>query len=93
MRRFIIGCSAVEELLVGGALASSTAAQAATSPTEQPAEGHPIVGAWIFSVDGFPEQFTELATFQADGTLQETSTDGTTGLGGHGRQPDRTRST
>ena len=80
MRRLIIGCSAVAVLLVGG-LGVSTAVQATTPPTEEPAESHPFVGAWIFTVDGFPEEFTELMAIHADGTLQETATDGTTGIG------------
>jgi quercetin dioxygenase-like cupin family protein len=36
MRRLIIGCSAAALLLTGGALASSTAVQATTPPTEEP---------------------------------------------------------
>jgi hypothetical protein len=81
LRRLIIGCSAAALLLTGGALAVSTAVQATTPPTEEPTEGHPIVGAWIYTVDGFPEQFTVLAAFHADGTWQDTSPDGTTSIG------------
>jgi hypothetical protein len=76
-----VAFSAAALLLAGGVLAVSRAVEATTPPTEAPAEVHSVVGAWILTVDGFPEQFTELATFQADGTMQETSTDGTTGLG------------
>ena len=70
MRRFIIGCSAAAVLLVGGALASSTAVQATTPPTEAPAESHPIVGAWVLTVEEFPEDPPELVAFHADGTYQ-----------------------
>jgi hypothetical protein len=80
LRRLIIGCSAAALLLTGG-LAVSTAVQATTPPTEEPAEGHPIVGAWIYTVDGFPEAFTVLADIDADGTWLDTSPDGTTSIG------------
>jgi hypothetical protein len=80
LRRLIIGCSAAAVLLVGG-LASSTAVQATTPPTEEPAEGHPIVGAWLLTVEEFPEEPPQLIAFHADGTFQETSADGTTGIG------------
>ncbi len=81
MRRLIIGCAAAALLLAGGALASSTAVQATTPPTEAPAEGHPIVGAWVLTVDEFPEDPPALIAFHADGTYQESSADGTTGIG------------
>jgi hypothetical protein len=81
MRRLIIGCSASALLLAGGTLANSIAVQATTPPTEAPAEGHPFVGAWIYHVDGFPEEFTSLAAIHADGTMQDTSPDGTTSIG------------
>jgi hypothetical protein len=68
-------------LLAGGALASSTAVQATTPSTEVPAEGHRFVGSWIFTVDGFPEEFTELAAVHADGTLLDTNTAGSIGIG------------
>ena len=80
MRRFIIGCSAAAVLLVGG-VAFSTAVQATTPPTEEPTEGHPFVGAWVYTVDGFPEQFTVLADIDADGTWHDVSPDGATSLG------------
>jgi hypothetical protein len=80
MRRLIIGCSAAAVLLVGG-LAVSTAVQATTPPTEEPAEGHPFVGAWIYTVDGFPEAFTVLLAIDADGTWIDTSPDGSTSIG------------
>jgi hypothetical protein len=71
-------------LLAGGALASSTAVQATTPPTEPPAEVparvHPVVGAWILTVEEFPED-PSLIAFHADGTYQEASADGTTGIG------------
>ena len=81
MRRFIIGCSAAALLLVGG-LASSTVVQATTPPTgEAPAQSHPIVGAWVLTVEEFPEEPPELIAFHADGTYQSSSADGTTGIG------------
>ena len=80
LRRLIIGCSAAALLLTGG-LAVSTAVQATTSPPEAPAEVHPIVGAWIYTVDGFPESFTVLVDIDADGTWLDTSPDGTTSIG------------
>jgi hypothetical protein len=82
LRRLIIGSAAAALLLTGGALATSTAAvQATTPPTEAPAEGHPIVGAWIYHVDGFPEQFTSVAAFHSDGTWQDTGADGASSIG------------
>ena len=66
MRRLVIGCSAAALLLTGG-LAVSTAVQATTPPTEAPAEVHPFVGAWIYTVDGFPESFTNVLAIDADG--------------------------
>ena len=81
LRRLIIGCSAAALLLAGGALASSTAVQATTPPTEEPAEGHPIVGSWVLRVDGFPEEFTELVAVQADGTLIDVNAAGSIGIG------------
>jgi hypothetical protein len=76
MRRLIIGCAAAGLFLAGGALASSTTVQATIPPTEAP----PIVGAWLLTVDEFPEDPPELVAFHADGTYQS-SADGTTGLG------------
>jgi hypothetical protein len=76
MRRLIIGCAAAALVLAGGALASSTTVQATIPPTEAP----PIVGAWLLTVDEFPEDPPELVAFHADGTYQS-SADGTTGLG------------
>jgi hypothetical protein len=81
LRRFIIGCAAAALVLTGGALATSTAVQATAPPTDAPAEGHPIVGAWIYHVDGFPEQFTSVAAFHADGTYQDTGADGASSIG------------
>jgi hypothetical protein len=81
MRRLIIGCSAAVLLLAGGALASSTAVQATTPPTEAPAEVHPIVGAWIYTVDGFPESFTALVAIDSDGIWHETNADGDSSIG------------
>ena len=80
MRRLIIGCSAAAVLLVGG-LAVSTAVQATTPPTEEPTEVHPFVGAWIYTVDGFPEAFTVLAAIDADGTWLDTGADGPSSIG------------
>ena len=84
MRRFIIGCSAAAVLLVGG-LAVSTAVQATTPPTEAPpeapTEGHPFVGAWIYTVDGFPDAFTVLADVDADGTWLDTGAEGPSSIG------------
>ena len=81
MRRLIIGCSAAALLLAGGVLASSVAVQATTPPTEEPAEGPPIVGSWVLRVDGFPEAFTELVAVQSDGTLIDTNAAGSIGIG------------
>ena len=81
LRRSLIGCSAVALLLTGGALASSTAVQATTPPTEEPTEGHPIVGTWIYTVDGFPEAFTVLVDIDADGTWHDFRPPGTTSIG------------
>jgi hypothetical protein len=80
LRRLIIGCSAAALLLVGG-LAVSTAVQATTPPTEAPTEGHPFVGAWIYTVDGFPEAFTVLADVDADGTWLDTGAEGPSSIG------------
>jgi hypothetical protein len=80
MRRLVIGCSAVAVLLAGGALASSTAVEA-TTPPSAPAEVHPIVGAWLLTVDEFPDEPPSLVAFHADGTYQEADADGTTGIG------------
>ena len=80
MRRFIIGCSVAAVLLVGG-LASSTAVQATTPPSEAPAESQPVVGAWVLTVEEFPDDPPELVAFHADGTYQSSSADGTTGIG------------
>jgi hypothetical protein len=55
--------------------------QATTPPAEAPAEVHPIVGAWLLTVEEFPEEPPQLIAFHADGTYQETSADGTTGIG------------
>jgi hypothetical protein len=85
MRRLIIGASAAALLLAGGALAGSTAVQATTPPTEPsaeaPAEVHPAVGAWLLTVEEFPEDPPQLIAFHADGIYQEASADGTTGIG------------
>ncbi len=80
MRRFIIGCSVAAVLLLGG-LASSTAVQATTPPSEAPAESQPVVGAWVLTVEEFPDDPPELVAFHADGTYQSSSADGTTGIG------------
>jgi hypothetical protein len=80
MRRLIIGCSAAALLLTGG-LAVSTAVQATTPPTEAPAEVHPFVGAWIYTVDGFPESFTNVLAIDADGTWIDSNADGATAIG------------
>ena len=81
MRRLVIGCAATALLLGGGALAGSTAVQATTPPSEAPEEDHPIVGAWLLTVDEFPEDPPELIAFHADGTYQQASADGTSGIG------------
>jgi hypothetical protein len=81
MRRLIIGCSAAALLLAGGALATSTVVQATTPPSEAPAVVHPIVGAWLLTVDEFPEDPPSLVAFHADGIYQEASADGSTGVG------------
>jgi hypothetical protein len=81
MRRLVIGCSAAALLLAGGALANATAVQATTPPAETPAEVHPIVGAWILTVEEFPEDPPSLLAFHADGTFHEANADGTTGIG------------
>jgi hypothetical protein len=81
MRRLVIGCSAAALLLAGGALASSTAVHATTPPAEPPAEVHPIVGAWILTVEEFPEDPPSLVAFHGDGTFHEANADGTTGIG------------
>jgi hypothetical protein len=81
MRRLIIGCSAAALLLAGGALATSTAVQATTPPTEAPAAVHPIVGAWLLTVDEFPEDPPSLVAFHSDGTYQEAGGDGSTAIG------------
>ena len=57
------------------------AVQATTPPTEESAEGPPIVGSWVLKVDGFPEAFTELVAVQADGTLIDTNAAGSIGIG------------
>ena len=76
MRRLVIGCAAAA-LLTGGALASSTAVQATLPPTEAP----PIVGAWILTFDEFPDDPPDLVAFHSDGTFQQASADGTSGIG------------
>jgi hypothetical protein len=85
LRRLIIGCSAAALLLAGGALASSTTVQATTPPTEPPAEVpatvHPFVGAWIYTVDGFPESFTNLLAIDADGTWVNPGAGGAISIG------------
>ena len=88
MRRLIIGCAAAALVLAGGALASSTTVQATIPPTEAP----PIVGAWLLTVDEFPEDPPELVAFHADGTYQKPMPT-VPPASGHGRQPDRPRST
>ena len=80
MRRFIIGCAAAAVLLVGG-LAVSTAVQATTPPTEVPADGDPIVGAWLLTVDEFPGGPPQLVAAHADGTYHEVDADGITAIG------------
>ncbi len=77
MRRLIIRCSAAALLLAGGALTSSTAVQATIPPTEAP----PIVGAWLLTVDEFPEDAPQLSAFHSDGTYHEASADSATGIG------------
>jgi hypothetical protein len=81
LRRLIIGCSAAALLLAGGTLASSTAVQATTPPTEEPAEGDPIVGAWLLTVDEFPDDPPQLVAVHADGTFHAVDADGVTGIG------------
>ena len=76
MRRFFIGCAAAGLLLAGGALASSTVAEATTAPSA-PAAVHPVVGSWQLSVDEFPDDPPSLVAFHADGTYQESDSDGT----------------
>ena len=51
-------------------LASSTAVQATIPPTEAP-RGDPIVGAWLLTVDEFPDDPPQLVAFHADGTYHE----------------------
>ena len=41
----------------------------------------PIVGAWLLTVDEFPEDPPQLVAFHADGTYHEADADGTTGIG------------
>jgi hypothetical protein len=77
MRRFVIGCSAAALLLAGGALAG-TAAVHATTPL---AEVHPIVGAWILTVEEFAEDPPSLVVFHADGTFHEANADGSAAIG------------
>ena len=77
MRRLVIGCAATALLLTGGALAGSTAVQATIPPTEAP----PIVGAWILTFDDFPDEPPDLVAFHSDGTFQQASADGTSGIG------------
>ena len=82
MRRLIIGCSAAALLLGGGALASSTAVQATTPlPSSAPTEVPSIVGAWLLTVEEFPDDPPTLVAFHADGTYQQANADGTTGIG------------
>ena len=66
MRRLIIGCSAAAVLLVGG-LAGSTAVQATTPPTEEPAEGPPIVGAWVSGSMDFQRRSPSLSPSRPTG--------------------------
>ena len=77
MRRLVIGCAATALLLGGGALVGSTAAQATIPPTEAP----PIVGAWILTFDDFPDEPADVVAFHSDGTFQQASADGTSGIG------------
>ena len=91
MRRFIIGCSAAALLLVGGPRQFD--GRSGDHPTDgAPAEGHPIVGAWLLTVDEFPDDPPELVAVHADGTYHE-SMPTEPPASGHGRQPDRPRST
>jgi len=83
MRRLVL-VSAAALSLVGGAIGVSAVASGSTDTTvasDAAAEVHPFVGSWIFTVDGFPKEFTELMAIHADGTLQETASDGTTSIG------------
>jgi hypothetical protein len=68
-------------LLSGGALASSTAVQATTPPTEEPAAYHPFVGAWLLTVDEFPDGPPQLHAAHADGTYHGVDADGVTAIG------------
>ena len=80
MRRFIIGCSAAALLLVGGPRQFD--GRSGDHPADGGAGGdHPVVGAWVLTVDEFPEDPPELVAFHADGTYQSSSADGTTGIG------------
>jgi hypothetical protein len=81
LRRSIIGCAAAALLLTGGALVSSTAVQATIPPTEAPAEGHLIVGAWLLTVDEFPDDPPHLVAVHADGTYHQADAEGSTGIG------------
>ncbi len=83
MRRLIIGCSAAALLFGGGALASSTAVQATTPPpsSSAPVEVSSIVGAWLLTVEEFPDEPPSPVAFHADGIYQQASGDGTAGIG------------
>jgi hypothetical protein len=84
MRRLVVLFSVATLSLVGGVIGTSAVASGSTDttvPSDAATEVHPAVGAWIFTVDGFPEEFTELMTVHADGTLEEASTDPTSAMG------------
>jgi hypothetical protein len=82
MRRFVIGLSAAALVLLGGTVAGSSVVQAlAPDSAPAPTEGHPLVGAWMLTVDEFPEDPPSLVIFGADGTFEEVDADGAIGFG------------
>ena len=81
MRRLVIGCAVTALLLGGGALASSTAVQATIPPTEATAEVIQSSACGSSRSMSFPRIPPDLIAFHADGTYQQASADGTSGIG------------
>jgi hypothetical protein len=97
MSRFVVSLSAATLVLVGGVVAGSSvggAGQPETVPSTEPAavtteaagavastELHPVVGAWILTVDDDPGAPPTLGEFSAEGTYHDAEYDGLGGIG------------
>jgi hypothetical protein len=83
MRRFVL-VSVAALSLVGGAIGASRVASGSTAPTvpSETATGvHPIVGAWLLTVDEFPGGPPQLVAAHADGTYHQVDSANVTGIG------------